>query len=287
MQNNNICSKKPLVYHYYDYRKYLRDLFNYIKKKNRDFSHRYVIKKAGYKSPTMLKHVMDGKRNLTIKSAACFARVFKLDDEERKYFLTLVRFSLARLPEEKEKYYKELSSFSEGKQYSLLKDTQNSALSKWWHMVIREAVQLPDAKNSAKWLSRVLLPEITEGEARDSVKLLKDIGLINKEGEKWTASDSTVTTDAEVAAVQAMNYHRQMVRLGIDAISNSPFQEREISGTTLRVAKKDVKLIKELIRDFRKNLLAVAEKSEPADQVYQFNTQFFPVVLTCRNRRLK
>ncbi|GAI76436.1 unnamed protein product, partial [marine sediment metagenome] len=42
---------KPDIYKYFDYREYLSDLFDYHKKNSPVFSHRYIVFKAGFKSP--------------------------------------------------------------------------------------------------------------------------------------------------------------------------------------------------------------------------------------------
>lgn len=279
--------EKPNIYGYYDYRRYLSDLFLYYKHTMSVFSHRYIINKAGLKSPNALKAVMIGKRHLTPSSAERFADAFRMDVDEKKYFLLLVRFSLAETLSEKEKCLQEVAMLKGAADVMRLSDEYYDVLEKWWHLPIREIVCLPDAKKSSKWIARAIQPNITPAQVAQSLQLLKKLGLIKKQGDDWKAVHPTIHTDSEVATVKASNFHRQMMRLGEEAITRFQADKREISGTVLRISKKDVAKFKELLGDFRKQLLNLAEQSENADQVYQLNIQFFPLVKPERPRRLK
>jgi hypothetical protein len=55
-------NKRPFICEYYDYRRFLADLFTYHKSISSVFSHRYIVDKAGLKSPNVLNNVMVGKR---------------------------------------------------------------------------------------------------------------------------------------------------------------------------------------------------------------------------------
>ena len=72
-----------------------------------------------------------------------------------------------------------------------LDEDRYEVLSKWYHLAIREIVDLPDYKNSTKWISRVLNPQITPQEAAESLSLLKRLGLIvKKDGHLSPSEDS-------------------------------------------------------------------------------------------------
>ena len=66
--------------------------------------------------------------------------------------------------------------------------------------------------------------------------------------------------------------------MGGESLSRFPGKDREVSGTTLRVAEADLDKIKVWLREFRMKILGLAAQSAGADQVYQLNFQFFPLV---------
>lgn len=278
--------ESPNIFEYYDYRKYLRDLVAHEKERTSVFSNRYIVQKAGFKSPTALKHVIDGKRNLSLEAANRFATALKIEGTKRHYFLTLVLFNQTASLAEREKYLKELMELKRTEIPTKLDEDRYEVLSKWYHLAIREIVDLPDYKNSTKWISRVLNPQITPQEAAESLSLLKRLGLIVKKDGHLSPSEKTLATDERVHSVKAVEFHRQMIRLGAESITRFLSGEREISGTTIRIARQDVQNVKLLLREFRKKILNLAANSANADQIYQLNFQFFPLVATDRKSRL-
>ena len=57
----------PNVFEYTDYRAFLQDL--YTERKARGLSHRWLAERAGLSSPSFLKAVMDGQKNLAPTTA--------------------------------------------------------------------------------------------------------------------------------------------------------------------------------------------------------------------------
>jgi len=276
----------PDIFVYYDYRKYLQDLVAFERKRTPVFSNRYIVQKAGFKSPTALKHVIDGKRNLSLESANRFAAALKIEGIRRHYFLTLVLFNQTSSLEEREKYLSELMELRRADNPSRLDEEKYDVFSKWFHLAIRELVELPDYKNSSKWIGRVLCPQIGAGEAADSMHLLKRLGLIEKTNGSYHAVNKTLATDDRVRSVKVIEFHRQMIALGAESMTRFPSEEREVSGTTLRIRQEDVKTIITMLRELRRKVLTLAANSDNADQIFQLNFQLFPLVNTDRKARL-
>ncbi len=278
--------ESPDIFEYYDYRKYLLDLVEFERKRTPVFSNRYIVQKAGFKSPTALKHVIDGKRNLSLESANRFATALKIEGIRRHYFLTLVLFNQTASLEEREKYLNELLELRRTDNPSRLNEEQYDVFSKWYHLAIKELIELPDYKNSSKWIGRVLSPQISANEAADSINLLKRVGLIEKRDGAFRPVNKVLVTDERVRSVKVIEYHRQMIQLGADSITRFRSEEREVSGTTIRVNKEEFRSVVAMVRELRRKLLALAAKSTDGDQIYQLNFQLFPLVNTDRGARL-
>ena len=280
-------ASEPDIFSYYNYRSYLNDLVAYRRQCSSVFSHRYIVQKAGFKSPTALKHVIDGKRNLSLEAANKFAVALKIEGIPRHYFLTLVLFNQSTSLDEQEKYLKELIELKRAEDPERLDEDHFEVLTQWYHLAVREIVELPDFKNSAKWVSRVLSPQITSFDASQSILMLKRLGLIEKIDGRLRSANRTIATDPQVHSIKAAEFHRQMIQRGGEAIARFSSDTREISGTILRISKEDVRSVKMLLRDFRKRLLTLAANSSNADQIYQLNFQFFPLVQPDRTGRLE
>ncbi|HKP96741.1 MAG TPA: TIGR02147 family protein [Fibrobacteria bacterium] len=278
----------PDIFLFYDYRAFLKSLFEFNKGQSRRFSHRYIVTRAGFKSPNVLKNVIDGKRNLTFAAAESFAKAFKLDGNSKRYFLSLVQYNQAGTPTEKEKFFQELVDLRDRVNPARLDERHYNVFSHWWHLAIREVVSLPDFQFSPDWVADALSPSITSAEAAESLSLLKTLGLIAQQKDRsWIQAEKTLATDARVKSVMVSQFHREMIRLGGESLSRFPGKEREISGTTLRVSEPDLEKIKAWLREFRMKILGLAAQSAGADQVYQLNFQFFPLVKNKRSNGSK
>jgi uncharacterized protein (TIGR02147 family) len=268
----------PDIFTYYDYRLYLKDLVESERLRCPVFSNRYIVQKAGFKSPTALKHVIDGKRNLSLEAANRFASALKIEGIRRHYFLTLVLFCQTTSLEEREKYLNELIELKRTESPARLNEDKYDVFSKWYNLVIREIVELDGAKNSSRWIARVLNPSISSMDATDAINLLKRLGLIEKKSGKYTSVEKTLATDERVRSVKVLEFHRQMIQLGLESMTRFSSEEREVSGTILRISKEDMNNIRTLLREFRKKVLSLAAKSADADQIYELNFQFFPLI---------
>jgi uncharacterized protein (TIGR02147 family) len=278
---------KPNIYAFFNYREYLSALFAHHKAISPVFSHRYIVSKAGFKSPNSLKNVINGGRHLSVEGAERFAAAFKMEKKERHYFIGMVKFNTAQTPAQKEQCLADLFKLRQSSSPADLNDEQMEILSKWWHIPVREITALPDFKNSSLWISRVLMPHINRADAAASLRLLKKLGFIKKTDSGWEPVEKTMQSNPEVTHVYAARFHREMIRLGMESISRFAHDLREISGTTLRLSSHDIPQVKILLQNFRRQMLDFAASSEQADQVYQLNFQFFPLVKPERPSRVK
>ncbi|MDQ3001547.1 MAG: TIGR02147 family protein [Fibrobacterota bacterium] len=275
-------AEKPDIFGYFDYRMYLKALFNFHKSRSAAFSHRYIVKKAGFKSPNALKNVIDGKRNLTSITAKQFAAAFQLDPGESLYFMAMVQFTQSKLPEERDGLFLKLTAMQEQQDPDKLSENRLEILSQWWHLAVREIISLPDFGSSPKWIADCLVPSITPQQAAESLSLLKRKGFIAKAEKGWKSVEPILATEPDVNSSLALRFHREMMGLAADSLVRFRGTEREVSGTTLRLGMDDVDTIRKLLREFRKKVLNIAVRSKTPDQVYQLNFQLFPLARTHR-----
>jgi uncharacterized protein (TIGR02147 family) len=79
------------IFSYTDYRLFIKDHCNNLKKTKPFFSYRYIAQKAGLKSAGFISWVVSGKRTMSMKLAHKITTIFKLGKRETEYFLLLVQ----------------------------------------------------------------------------------------------------------------------------------------------------------------------------------------------------
>ncbi len=269
------------IFEYMNYREFLRDFYEERKRKNRYYSFRLFSEKAGFRAPNLLKLVMDGKRNLTKDSCFKFAKALSLNKRESEYFENLVFFNQCTLLDEKNTYLRALMRFRNRSDPRKIESGEYEYYSAWWHPVVRELVTATDFRDDYKRLGALVTPSISAAEAERSVALLERLGYIQRTDERrYVASTQSLTTGARVRSVAVANYHREMMKLASESIERFGSADRDISSLTLSVSEETCSQMVERLREFRRELLELAEADKKQARVVQLNLQLFPLSKT-------
>ena len=266
------------VFAYLDYREFLRDFYAGKKSSDRGFSHRAFSKRAGLRSTNYLHLVMQGKRNLSPEMAVSFARGCGLAQTEANYFCELVTFTQAATSDERSRAYDRLSRHRQFRSVHQLDVAQAAYHSSWYMPAIRELAARSDFRDDPAWVAGMLEPAISPAEARSALGTLLELGLLVKtENGDVRQPEELVTTGPGPLGHQVVNYHRAMLGRASEAIDRIPREEREISSVTLCVSQEALLKLKERIREFRRELLQLAELEGEPERVVQINFQLFPL----------
>ncbi len=268
----------PDLYAYLDYRAFLRDWFAARKASNPRFSHRVFARLAGQRSPSLLKHVVDGQRNLTSSTTEAFIRALKLTGEEAEFFTWLVRLDQADSVDERNLAWERLSATRQVQQAHRIEGEGFRYLSHWYIPAVRELATLPGFRADPAWIAGTLRPKVTEAQARQALKTLQELGLLVVEGDRLVPADAVVTTPREVTGLAVHNYHQGMLQRASEAISGFDPEERHLGAITLGLSPSLVPQFKDELGAFLERLCALLDGAEdPLDRVYQVNLQFFPL----------
>lgn len=267
----------PNIYNYLNYREYLEDFYNERKKEDSTFSYQVFADRAGFKSKSFIKLVIDGRKNLSKDSIAKINRALKLKDKSFSYFYDIIAFNHANKLSERNKYFQRLSRYNQRNKAKMVLTQQYDFYQKWYHNTIRELVAQVDFKEDYAKLGKMVKPPISARKARHSVELLQKLGLIKKVGTKYVQTDTIITTGNEVRSLAVQNFHVQNMMLAAESIDTVPRSQRDISCLVVGLSSEGMQEYKQEIQKFRKKLLEIAEKEKKIDRVYHVNFQFYPM----------
>lgn len=266
------------IFEYLDYRAYLRDHYQERKAHEYGFSHRAFSKRAGLRSTNYLKLVMDGQRNLSPEMAHQFADGCGLEGRAADYFCELVAFNQADTAAERNRCHERMMRYKQYRAIHNLASAQSAYYATWYLPAIRELAARPDFDPDPKWIGRTLLPRIAASEAQKALATLLQLGLLVEDADgRIRQSVALVTSGPGPLGHQVVNYHRAMLERASAAIDLIPREEREISALTLCVSQEVLLDLKERIREFRRELLQLAELGGAPERVVQLNFQLFPL----------
>jgi len=270
--------KEPVVYDYLDVRGYLGDLYRFRKARGRGWSFRAFSRKAGLASPNHLKRVIDGERELTAEMAARYAQALGLDAAASTYFCDLAAFARATTAADRNAAYQRLSTSRGYRRAQRIEIAHAAYHGHWWIPAIRELALRPDFRNEPAWIAAQLLPPIRPAEAAEAMEVLISLDMLAVDADgRPRQGNAVVTTGPETRGLHIGNYHRTMMQRAAAAIDLVPARDRDISSLTFCVGPGRLAQIKERIREFRKELIALAADEPAGDQVIQLNFQLFPL----------
>ncbi len=265
------------IFKYIDYREFIEDFYDEQKAENKAFSFQYFANKAGFKSKSFLKLVIDGKKNLTSDSMQKLNNVLKLNEKAFSYFCNLVAFNQTRSIQQRNYYFEKLSQYNKRSTARTVILDQYEIYSKWYYNTLRELVTAFDFKGDFELLGKKLKPAISARKAREAVKLLVKLGFIEIKGDKYFQCDPLITTGDEVRSLAISNFHIQNLGLAISSIDTVKSCTRDISCLVLGLSDEGFNRVKDEIQQFRKKLLDIAAAEKVIDRVYHVNFQAIPV----------
>lgn len=263
---------------YMDYRSYLRDEYRGRKAVHSFYSFRLFSQRAGFRSPNFLKLVMDGERNLTKESVFKFSRGLGHNRKESEYFENLVFFNQSKTLEEKNIYLTKMMRLRRKTEPSRDEESEYAFYAKWYHPVVRELVTALDFRGDFRKLAQSVAPSITTAEARRSVKLLSQLGFIEKTPDGgYTKTSATLSSGAQVRSVATANYQRAVMELAQYAMERFGASQRTIHSLTLSVSQQTYEELAGRLQELRHDILRLVGANERAERVVQLNFQLFPV----------
>jgi uncharacterized protein (TIGR02147 family) len=273
--------ERPDVFAYLDYRTYLRDYYTFGRSR-RSLSYRGLARRAQIRSPSFLKRVMEGERNLQEETAGRVAKACGLAADSSDYFVALVLFNQAQGADQRAAAYRRVQRFARYRKLHALDVARDRYHSDWYLPAIRELVASPHFVEDALWIARALRPRIRPAQAQRALLTLETLGLLKRdESGRLVQADEVVTTGPETANVHMVEYHRTMIGRASAAIQDFPREERDISSLTLCLDAEGLARLKQRLSEVRRELLEEEDLSRgPKSQVVQVNLQLFP--LSCR-----
>lgn len=264
------------IFDYYDYRKYLRDIYEAKHLQDPKFSYRYIKDKTGV-DPGFLVKVFNGRKNLTEVVIPKFIILLKLNKRQSEYFTNLVLYGRAKSDYLKKTYFEKLLSFKQPGIRKVESDAYE-LYTKWYYTAIRELISVYPFSGNYEELANLLVPSIKTAEARKAIELLERLGFIEKgENGVYHQKNRFITTGEECMALAVKSFQKDTIQLAFEALDRIPKEMRDISTITVTLSAESFMKLKEKIAEFRLELLKIADAENSATGVYHVNFQLFPV----------
>lgn len=264
------------VFHYSDFRLFLKDYYAWRKTEDPKFSHRFIMEKMGGSSPGWFNDVIKGRIKLTGTYLVRLGQLLKLKAKELDYFETLVQYQQSDSLDEKNRYMGKMLTFKELRMDVLGKE-KFEFYSHWYNTTLRELLFFYNFDGDHGKLARKLRPPIRKEQAVKAMELMQKLDLIRKQaGGHFRPTSENIIKDSNFKSDYIANFIKTSIELAMDAFQRIPSQERDMSSVTLCLSPKGFEEVKTELKSMRKRFLEIAERDAAPQTVYQCNLHFFP-----------
>jgi uncharacterized protein (TIGR02147 family) len=266
------------IFEFLDYRTYLRAVYELKKQLNSYFSHRVFAQHLNLRASGHLLYVMQGKRALTPEIASRLSDFLKHKKTEAEYLLLLIDYTDAKNQGQRQFAFQRMAALRR-RAVKNISPSQYAFYEKWYHSAIREAVAAMPFDGDCKALAGRLWPPVTAAEARESVALLKKLGLIHRASDgTYRQTEPIVSTGDLWSSAAIRGLQGQFIQMGKEALDRVPKDERDISNLTLSISGETLELIKQRICHLRAEILELARVDEKPDRVIECCFLVYPLL---------
>lgn len=201
----------------------------------------------------------------------------ELDKDEAQFFWVLVKFNQSENIDEREIYFEQLISLNKTPK-RILDQKAYSYYKNWHNSVIRALLNVYEFNGDYSKLVKKVFPKITLKQAKESISLLLELGLVkkNKKG-IFKPVDKVLSTGESVKSELLRQNQLQYIEIAKKIfLSNNSRPQRAIT-KTISLSEEGYRRIDKKITKMSREINAIVHKDgNKADRVYQMNLLLLP-----------
>lgn len=269
----------PSIYEYNDFRKFIADYQQAMHQSDRTYTKSRMSQLLGLpNSRSYMTDILKGKK-LSITFVERFIQLFAFKQDEANYFRILVKYNQAENSNERELLFEQLIALNKTPKKYLYEQAYHY-YKEWYNSAIRAILNVYDfdGKNYSA-LAKTLFPPITATQAKNAVKLLLQLNLLEKnENGFFKPTSSSISTEEYVRSEMVKNYQIKCLECAKDVIvSNGP--PGVVTTNTISISERGRQRIEMQIERFRSQVRSLVHNDKDrAETVYHMDILFFPMM---------
>lgn len=273
---------RPDAFEYNNYRLYLRAYLAWMAETDRKYSLRWLAKKVGFASPSLLSMMMSGQRSIAKDKLLLVCEAFKLTQTETDYIRLIFDLENADSQNERARIANEICLKFKGGLFKNPEADEWEIYSAWYLPVIRELVALSTFRADPFWIATHV--GISPIEAEAALTTLLRIGLVRTDGKTFSRSEPSFQPKSPPPTTQIENFTVSMHSEGLLAVK-LPREARYLDTLTVACSKYTFTKIKEVLARVIVEVDMLAESDSEREELAQLNIQFFSLIENAKNRR--
>jgi uncharacterized protein (TIGR02147 family) len=224
-----------------------------------------------------INDVLKGKR-VSATFIERFIRVLNLSRDEARYFRALVHYNQSATPHERELYFDRLIAMNKSPR-KILDEHSMEYYRHWYNSCIRALLEFFDFTDNYEALSRKMLLQVSDGQVRETIELLKKLGMIKPDKKGFLRPTDTAIASPDFMRDEIIrNYQLQCLTTSIALLSKAGNDPHLISTNTFGISEKGYKRIQKIVEQFRSQIRSAIHKdTDPVEKVYLMNIAISPL----------
>ena len=225
-------------------------------------------------TPSRLSSILQKKQGLSIATASDLARKLKLSEARKTWFINSVGSLHARSEKERAHFKQNISAQKDAaKIFTEIQLEYFKVIADWYHFAILELTYVDGFQSDAAWVARSL--KIDTEVAQEAIdRMVKLELLIVKEGSLKDAFKFLATPN-DIPSESLKKFNVQLMKKAMESIYEQEVDNREYASNIFSFNKEQLPMVKQKLRDFRRELELEASKPKKKDSVYCLGMQFF------------
>lgn len=271
--------KRPDIYLYNDYRKYIADFQKWAFSQDRSYSKSHMTRLLGLpNSRSFLSDVLRGKR-ISAAFVERFITIFGFNDDEAAFFRALVGFNQCEEAWEREHYFEKLIALNRSPGL-ILRSESFTYYKDWYNAALRAVLNVFDFDGSSfSTLARQLVPAVSVPKIKQAFNLLLKLKLVERNTNGfYKPTQCTIGAEEYLKDEILRQFQVNCLQLAQNAIVRDSKQPQTIAINTVSVSKNGLKRIEQQIEHFRSQVRSIIQNDEDKPEiVYQIDVLLFPM----------
>lgn len=264
------------VYEHDDWRAFLQEAIESRRAAGSDGSARDFARKIGV-DPAQFHRILGGRAPLPFRHLPALVDVLGLDRRGTAYLEEMLRMDRARTEDERARCRERMSALR-GVAASPVDRRQAEFYGHWRHSAIRSLIGSSRVRGDGSELGKLCIPPVSGPEARESVDLLLELGMVERGGDgALSLREVHLVAGPDVPVAVIRGHHREAIELGRRALRETPAPRRDISAVTVAVDAAGFSSLREMSKELRQKIQKLSHGTRSPGRVYQLNVQLFPV----------
>lgn len=277
--------ERPDITHFPQYRRYLKAMFQYKKSLNPRYSFQVLAKRIG-SSPSLMKHVLEERKNIGINRVASVANALEMNAFEADYFTIQVLHDITKNRVTR-KYLNEVlgklrfRKDSATTHYTELRSQAGEFLTgNWLAAVIHQMSKMTGFKDDPTWIRDRLLDreKIKLDEVSSIFNRLAELDLIETKGGTWTFKKEAHGT-ADPFHSKSLEVYREFIGKTFEVLGNpGQYKTCQFFVSAFAVDHATEERILKIFDSFREQVTKAATECKAPDRVLVVSNSLFNAI---------